>query len=122
MGLDAQSVVTDIKSVTVVTAESSPSAGSVRSAEALLPTFEQLLQELEGLVTQLESGDLPLNEALHTFERGVRLTRDCQAALSSAQQKVQLLLQRGEHVVIEELDRGAIETGAAPGGAPDSTA
>ena len=122
MGLEAQSVVTDIESVTVVTAESSPSTGAPRSAEALLPTFEQLLQELEALVTQLESGDLPLNEALQTFERGVRLTRECQAALSSAQQKVQLLLQRGEQVVVEELDRGAIETAPASGAASDGAA
>jgi len=119
MSLEAQSVVTDIKSVTIVTAES-PSTDSSSSAETLLPTFEQLLQELEVLVTQLESGDLPLNEALATFERGVRLTRECQAALSSAQQKVQLLLQRGEHVVIEEFDRGAIESATAPGITPDS--
>jgi exodeoxyribonuclease VII small subunit len=106
MGLDSQSVGADIASVT---------------PEALMPTFEELLQELEVLVKQLESGDLPLNEALQTFERGVRLTRECQAALSSAQQKVQLLLQRGEHVVIEELDRGAIETAAAPGTPADSS-
>jgi len=66
------------------------------------PAFEHTLAELEALVAQLESGDLPLDEALRTFEHGVRLTRDCQAALSSAQQKVQLLLQRGESAVIEE--------------------
>lgn len=74
------------------------------------PAFEQILQELEALVTQLESGDLPLDEALRTFERGVRLTRECQAALTAAQQKVQLLLQRGESVVLEEFDRGPVET------------
>ena len=109
MGLEAQSIRMNVESV---------DAGA---AEGDGPAFEQLLQELEALVTQLESGDLPLNEALQTFERGVRLTRECQAALSAAQQKVQLLLQRGEQVVIEELDRGAIESGtaAAP---PDGTA
>src|SRR6185312_5271035 len=69
------------------------------------PAFEQTLQELEALVTQLESGDLPLDEALRTFERGVGLTRACQTALTVAQQKVQLLLQRGDTVVLEELDR-----------------
>ena len=37
----------------------------------------------------------------------MRLTRECQAALTAAQQKVQLLLQRGESVVLEEFDRGA---------------
>lgn len=59
------------------------------------PDFEQALSELEGLVTRLERGDLPLEEALKSFERGVALTRACQAALTAAQQKVEILLQRG---------------------------
>lgn len=65
-------------------------------------SFEHTLAQLEALVAQLESGDLPLDEALRTFERGVRMTRECQGALSAAQQKVQLLLQRGEEVLLEE--------------------
>ena len=79
--------------------------------------FEQTLAQLEALVAQLESGDLPLDEALKTFEQGVRLTRECQAALSAAQQRVQLLLQRGETVVVQEFDSATIErvmTGATP--------
>ena len=54
--------------------------------------FEQALAELEALVGRLERGDLPLDEALKNFERGVALTRHCQAALKSAQQKVEILL------------------------------
>ncbi|MGH8255518.1 MAG: exodeoxyribonuclease VII small subunit, partial [Steroidobacteraceae bacterium] len=73
------------------------------------PAFEQSLAELEALVSQLESGDLPLDQALRTFEQGVRLTRECQSALSLAQQKVQLLLQRGESAVIEEFDQATVE-------------
>ena len=56
--------------------------------------FEQALAELESLVERLEKGDLPLDEALRTFERGVALTRHCQASLSAAQQKVEILLKR----------------------------
>ena len=73
------------------------------------PPFEQSLAQLEALVVRLESGELPLDEALRAFEQGVRLTRECQAALSSAQQRVQLLLQRGETAVLEEFDSSAIE-------------
>ena len=58
------------------------------------PDFEKDLAELESLVTRLERGDLPLDDALKTFERGVALTRQCQAALKSAQQKVEILLTR----------------------------
>jgi exodeoxyribonuclease VII small subunit len=72
--------------------------------ENLKSGFEDTLAELERLVAQLESGDLPLDAALRTFEQGVRLTRDCQAALAGAQQKVQLLLQRSDGVVLEDFD------------------
>jgi exodeoxyribonuclease VII small subunit len=56
--------------------------------------FEQALAELEQLVERLERGDLPLDEALKTFERGVALTRHCQTALKAAQQKVEILLKK----------------------------
>jgi exodeoxyribonuclease VII small subunit len=72
--------------------------------EAERPGFEQTLAELERLVAQLESGELPLDAALRTFEQGVRLTRECQAALAGAQQQVQRLLQRGEAAVLEDFD------------------
>jgi exodeoxyribonuclease VII small subunit len=84
--------------------EASESSTSGASSAGAGPMFEQSLAQLETLVTQLESGELPLNEALACFEHGVRLTRECQSALSAAQQKVQLLLQRGEGVVLEDFE------------------
>jgi exodeoxyribonuclease VII small subunit len=59
------------------------------------PDFEKSLQELEKLVSQLERGDLPLAESLALFEKGVGLTRSCHAALSQAQQRVEMLLKEG---------------------------
>ena len=56
--------------------------------------FEQSLSELQALVERLESGELPLEESLSAFEQGIRLTRDCQASLAQAEQKVQQLLER----------------------------
>ena len=82
-------------------------ASKSASAAAAPPAFEAALAQLESLVTRLEAGDLPLDEALRTFEQGVRLTRECQGALAAAQQKVQLLLQRGDNVVIEDIDATA---------------
>jgi len=76
------------------------------------PDFEQALAELEGLVERLESGDLPLDEALQTFERGVALTRQCQSALKSAQQKVEILLKRSADAGVEPF---AISEDDAPG-------
>ncbi len=58
------------------------------------PDFEQALSELEQLVERLERGDLPLDEALKTFERGVVLTRHCQSSLKAAQQKVEILMKK----------------------------
>jgi exodeoxyribonuclease VII small subunit len=65
------------------------------------PDFEQALAELESLVERLERGDLPLDEALRTFERGVELTRHCQASLKAAQQKVEILLKRSGEATAE---------------------
>jgi exodeoxyribonuclease VII small subunit len=56
--------------------------------------LEKTLEELEALVTRLESGDLPLEQALKEFERGIKLTRACQAALQEAEQKVEILLKK----------------------------
>ncbi|HEY1900659.1 MAG TPA: exodeoxyribonuclease VII small subunit [Steroidobacteraceae bacterium] len=63
--------------------------------------FERSLAELEGLVARLEQGDLPLDEALRSFERGVALTRQCQGALKAAQQKVEILLNNNAGAVPE---------------------
>lgn len=58
-----------------------------------LPDFEKSLEELEGLVEKLESGDLSLDESLKQFKRGVELTRHCQGVLEKAQQTVEQLLE-----------------------------
>jgi exodeoxyribonuclease VII small subunit len=67
---------------------------SEQKTETKAPDFEHALAELESLVERLERGDLPLDEALKTFERGVELTRSCQGALKAAQQRVEILLKR----------------------------
>lgn len=56
--------------------------------------FEKSLQEMEDIVTTLEEGDLSLEESLKHFERGIALTRSCQKALSEAEQKVKILLEK----------------------------
>jgi exodeoxyribonuclease VII small subunit len=75
-------------------------------AKPKLPDFEQSLTELEALVAKLEQGDVPLEEALKTFERGVALTRQCQNALRTAQQKVEVLLARNGEETIAPFDDG----------------
>ena len=66
--------------------------------------FEQALGELEAVVEKLEHGDLPLEEALKQFERGIELTRGCQASLKQAEQRVEILLARTPDATPEPLD------------------
>jgi exodeoxyribonuclease VII small subunit len=63
--------------------------------------FEDALVELEQLVNRLEHGDMPLEETLQSFERGVNLTRTCQKALQDAEQKVQILIDKNGGQVLE---------------------
>ncbi|MES9972458.1 MAG: exodeoxyribonuclease VII small subunit [Candidatus Thiodiazotropha sp.] len=55
------------------------------------PPFEEAMKELESLIESLEQGDLSLEASLKSFERGVALTRICQASLKEAEQKVRIL-------------------------------
>ena len=55
------------------------------------PDFEAALAELEAIVQRLEQGELPLEESLRQFERGVVLTRSCQKALQQAEEKIRVL-------------------------------
>ena len=54
--------------------------------------FEESLEKLSRLVEKMESGDLSLDESLKIFEEGIKLSKDCQNALSEAEKKVQALL------------------------------
>ena len=69
--------------------------------------LEKSLADLEALVDELESGDLPLEKAMKKFEEGIKLTRGCQAALKEAEQKVEILLKTaGGEETLEEFDPG----------------
>ena len=61
-----------------------------------LPDFETSLTELDAIVTRLERGDLPLEESLGLFERGVELSRACHARLEDAERRIEVLTDRGE--------------------------
>ncbi|MEH6442954.1 MAG: exodeoxyribonuclease VII small subunit [Oceanospirillaceae bacterium] len=62
-------------------------------------TFEKSLADLEILVNKMEVGDLSLDESLKAFEKGVKLTRDCQGMLDEAEQKVQILTEQNGTLV-----------------------
>ena len=66
--------------------------------------FEAAMRDLEDIVDRLERGDLPLEESLAAFERGVLLTRHCQTALKEAEQKVEILLKKAGEPAVEPFD------------------
>lgn len=61
-------------------------------------SFEKGIEELEGVVKELESGDLPLERALQLYERGVQLTDACRKQLQEAETRVEILSKRGSAV------------------------
>ena len=66
--------------------------------------LEKALTDLEEIVEELESGDLPLEKAMKKFEEGIKLTRNCQAALKDAEQKVEILLKSAGGESLEDFE------------------
>jgi len=60
--------------------------------------FETSLTELETVVKELESGELPLEKALALFERGVDLSGACRQQLEAAETRVEILMKKGSGV------------------------
>ncbi|MEM7304799.1 MAG: exodeoxyribonuclease VII small subunit [Pseudomonadota bacterium] len=69
--------------------------------------FEKSLAELETLVEKMEAGDLSLEESIKHFERGIVLTKNCQQALTEAEQKVQVLLEKNGKSELTDFDNDA---------------
>ena len=79
-----------------------------------MASFEEQLAELEKVVEQLERGDLPLEDSVGLFERGMRLSEACKEQLATAESRIQVLLnprERGavrvEELVVKESDEQA---------------
>jgi len=61
--------------------------------------FEEALSRLEGIVSQLEGGDLDLEESLRLFEEGIRLSYFCGQKLDEAEKKIEILLKDREGIL-----------------------
>lgn len=59
-----------------------------------MATFEESLKKLETIVTQLEHGDLPLEDSVKLFEEGMQLSADCKKQLEDAEGKVEILIKQ----------------------------
>lgn len=74
------------------------------SAKKNDPTFEEALQNLETLVTAMESGDVPLAQLVEKFEEGSRLVKICEERLQQAELKIETLRKEQESLVLEAFD------------------
>ncbi|MFC3339350.1 exodeoxyribonuclease VII small subunit [Paracandidimonas soli] len=66
-------------------------AGQAKPDDAGAPDFEAALAQLEALVGQMERGDLPLEQSIKAYAKGVELVGICQKSLDAAEQRVQVL-------------------------------
>lgn len=71
-------------------------------------SFEDALEALEAVVDKLEDGELPLEQALSEFERGVALSRRCSEELDSADRRIEILIEQsgGKEAEAFEFDSG----------------
>ena len=65
-------------------------------SDTSIKDFEAAIAELEGVVRKLEEGDMPLEQSLALYERGVQLSRFCHARLEEAERRIEILNERGE--------------------------
>ncbi len=76
-------------------------------------TFETTLDELEQIVGQLESGDLPLERSLELFEEGIKLSRECRTRLANAERRIEILMKDAEgNLTAEELEPESLRSPA----------
>ncbi|MGE0702894.1 MAG: exodeoxyribonuclease VII small subunit [Vicinamibacterales bacterium] len=90
------------------------------SEPASIKDFEAAIAELETVVRKLEEGDIPLEQSLALYERGVQLSRFCHARLEEAERRIEILTDRGElrpapSSLAPDPDRGSQGSERSPG-------
>ena len=64
-------------------------------------TFEQAMKQLEKIVQDLESGDMPLEKAIKTFEEGIQLSKFCSEKLDETEKRITILMQNSDGKISE---------------------
>lgn len=70
-------------------------------------SFDEAMSELEQVVVELESGEIPLEQALKRFERGIALARTTRDKLDQAEQQVKILLSQDDQAALSAFDESA---------------
>ena len=66
-------------------------------------TFEQYIQQIETIVKELESGELPLEKAIKKFEEGIKCTNYCSKLLDETERKISILNENEDDTIEEKL-------------------
>jgi len=66
--------------------------------------FEEMMKNLEDIVNDLESGEMPLDDSLKKYEEGVRLLRQCRKRLDETKRKVEILVKKGGKLTAEPFE------------------
>lgn len=83
------------------------SAAKNRQDDLAAKSFEEALQELEGIVSKLEGGNAALEESIALYEQGARLKAHCEAKLKAAREKI-------EKIILNDDPSGQVQVEAAP--------
>lgn len=67
-------------------------------------TFEEGMKNLEGILQKLESGDMPLEEAMASFEEGMKLHTHCKKLLDEAELKIEKIVEKGGALTTEQTE------------------
>ena len=71
--------------------------------------FEEALKSLEKIVSDLETGDMSLEESLSRYEEGIKLSKVCSRQLEAAKSRVELLMKSGSKFSIKPFDESSTE-------------
>ena len=66
--------------------------------------FEESMKKLEGIVTELENGNLNLDESVKRFEEGMKIAKKCNTILEEAEKKITILLEKDGELKEEDFD------------------
>ena len=91
-----------------------------KKADDKAPSFEEMMQKLEEIAGELESGELPLEKAIERYEEGVRCYKECHRILAGAEKKVELLTKSADgELEAEPFEEEEAEASADEGEADD---
>ena len=67
-------------------------------------SFEELMETLEGIVQELEKGNLNLDESVAKFEEGMKISKECNEILESSEKRISILLENNGEVIEEDFN------------------